>query len=181
MYYVQFIGKKLPFQGLPGKSDNEVFDLDCSCQILNDSRDATQFLFKLYYAISASHPFNSSDVVAMSQYLLDCVNEALKAHDSIPFLSDGPFKWLWINEMTRHDIILSSAFADLDRLNKCAKGKKVLDNDSERLLSHLEKGRVPRTWMSEDKTLRSLRVSNFVRIVKERVALYKVKSNFMII
>merc|ERR1719445_688931 len=44
--YIEFI------KGLPYKSDHELLDLDCSCQIRNDGRDATNFLFKMYFAIS---------------------------------------------------------------------------------------------------------------------------------
>ena len=162
------------FQGLPYKSDHELLDLDCSCQIRNDGRDATNFLFKLYFAISGSHPFSKMDVVKTLELLLECVNKALKAHDSFPFLKDGQLKWLWINEMTSHDTILSSAFTYLDRLNKCVRGIKVLDDESKNLADHLSKGIVLRTWLSEDKTLDSLKVSNFIRIVNERTALYLV-------
>ena len=68
------------------KSDYELLDLDCSCQIRNDSRDATNFLFKLYFAISGTHPYSQTDVVKTLELLLECVNKALKAHDSFPFL-----------------------------------------------------------------------------------------------
>ena len=93
---------------------------------------------------------------------------------SFPFLKDGPLKWLWINEMTRHDVILSAAFTYLDRLNKCVRGTKVLDDESMSLADHLSKGRVPQSWLGEDKTLESLKVSNFIRIVNERTTLYLV-------
>ena len=161
-------------QALPYKSDFELLDLDCSCQIRNDSRDATNFLYKLYFAISASPPVSQADVVKTLELLLECVNEALKSHDSFPFLKDGPLKWLWINEMTRHDVILSAAFTYLDRLNKCVRGTKVLDDESMSLADHLSKGRVPQSWLGEDKTLESLKVSNFIRIVNERTTLYLV-------
>ena len=115
------------------------------------------------------------DVVKTLELLLECVNKALKAHDSFPFLKDGQLKWLWINEMTSHDTILSSAFTYLDRLNKCVRGIKVLDDESKNLADHLSKGIVLRTWLSEDKTLDSLKVSNFIRIVNERTALYLVR------
>ena len=68
------------------KSDYELLDLDCSCQIRNDSRDATNFLFKLYFAISGTHPYSQTDVVKTLELLLECVNKALKAHDSFPYL-----------------------------------------------------------------------------------------------
>lgn len=149
-------------------------DLDCAAQILHDRQDATVFLFNLYHAISGAPPYSVSDVVATLEIVLECVSEAMKAHDSIPFLSDGPFKWLWINEMTRHDLVLSSAFNQLDRLNKCVRGLKVLDDDSKILADCLSCGRIPERWLGEDRTIFSLKTSNFVRIINERTALYMV-------
>ena len=77
--------------------------------------------------------------------------------------------------MTRHDIILSSAFTHLDRLNKCVRGIKVLDDESKNLADHLSKGIVLQSWLGEDKTLDCLKVSNFIRIINERTALYLVR------
>ena len=48
------------------------------------------------------------------------------------------------------------------------------------LADHLSKGRVPQSWLGEDKTLESLKVSNFIRIVNERTTLYLVCFNIEI-
>ena len=67
------------------------------------------------------------------------------------------------------------------RLNKCVRGTKVLDDESMGLADHLSKGRVPQSWLGDDKTLDSLKVSNFIRIVNERTALYLVSGISLIL
>ncbi len=169
--YIEFI------KNLPSKSDFEILDLDCSCQILKDRQEAVDFIHQLYCALRGCSPYAKSDVVTTLSHLLDCVRTAIKAHDSIPLLKDGPFKWLWINELASHDKVLAVAFSALDRLNRCVQGEKVLDDLSEDLVANLEKGQVPRAWMGEDKIPNALAVANFVSVVEKRTALYKVQTN----
>lgn len=148
--------------------------MDSSCQILNDREKGTTFLLKLYHAVRGKTPYASTEVVGTLAKLLECVTGAIKAHDKIPPLKEGPLKWLWINEMTRHDAILVSAFDQLDKLNKCVRGHKVLDDNSMALAKVLTTGQVPPVWAGEDKTLFSLTVGNFIRVVNERTGFYQV-------
>ena len=168
--YIEFI------KALPSTSDHEVLDLDCSCQILNDKKRGTRFLLTLYPTLSGSSPYSKVGVVSSLEKLLTCVQEAIKAHDSFPFLKDGPLKWLWINEMTRHDSILAMAFQQLDRLNKCVRGAKVLDDHSKGLAETLAQGKVPKKWLGEVcKSTLSQSIGNFIRIITERTDFYKVQ------
>ena len=113
--------------------------------------------------------------------LLECVNEALDAHDSYPNLQESSLKWLWINEMSRHDVILQLAFEQLDKLDKCVRGVKVLDDHSHELAKLLAKGQVPNVWLPEDKTNFSLTAVNFIQIVRNRTEFFKVMiDNFRI-
>ena len=132
----------------------------------------------LYPTLSGVSPFAKTGIVTALEKLLACVEEAIKAHDSFPFLKDSPLKWLWINEMTRHDMILAMAFQQLDRLNKCVRGSKVLDDHSRELAEVLAQGMVPRKWLGDGKSKMSLSTSNFIRIVTQRTSFYKVLALF---
>ena len=133
--------------------------------------------FHSAYLVTACKQKATAVCKSKFHYIL-CKKGYVRAHlicIILPFFKDGPLKWLWINEMTRHDIILSSAFTHLDRLNKCVRGIKVLDDESKNLADHLSKGIVLQSWLGEDKTLDCLKVSNFIRIINERTALYLVR------
>ena len=80
--------------------------------------------------------------------------------------------------MTRHDIILDKAFAQLDKLNKCVRGDKVLDDHSNDLAKILAKGQVPTTWLGEDKTNYSVTAINFIQIINERTVFFRNLNNF---
>ena len=174
--YIEFI------KALPSSSDHEVLDLDCSCQILNDKKKGTRFLLTLFPTLSGSSPYSKVGIVSSLEMLLSCVEEAIKAHDTFPFLKDGPLKWLWINEMTRHDAILVMAFQQLDQLNKCVRGSKVLDDHSKRLAETLAQGKVPKKWLGEVcKSRLSQSTRNFIRIITERTAFYKNINDYKLI
>ena len=98
----------------------------------------------------------------------------MEAHDSYPNLQESSLKWLWINEMSRHDVILQSAFEQLDKLDKCVRGVKVLDDHSHELAKLLAKGQVPSSWLPEDKTNYSLTAVNFIQIIRNRTEFFKV-------
>ena len=89
----------------------------------------------------------------------------MEAHDSYPNLQESSLKWLWINEMSRHDVILQLAFEQLDKLDKCVRGVKVLDDHSHELAKLLAKGQVPSSWLPEDKTNYSLTAVNFILLI----------------
>jgi hypothetical protein len=131
------------------------------------------FLLKLYHALKDESPYSIGPVVQTLQQVQESVDEAIKAHDSIPLLDDGPLKWLWINEMTRHDIILTKAFGELDKLERCVVGAKVLDDSSHALAKILTKGYVPKDWLGQSSATFS--ASNFVRMVNERTHFYQVR------
>ena len=75
-------------------------------------------------------------------------------------------------------MILAMAFQQLDRLNKCVRGSKVLDDHSRELAEVLAQGMVPRKWLGDGKSKMSLSTSNFIRIVTQRTSFYKVLSLF---
>jgi len=75
--------------------------------------------------------------------------------------------------MTRHDIILDDAFARLDKLNKCVRGDKVLDDHSKDLATVLADGQVPKNWLGEDKTNFSLTAINFIQIINQRTEFFR--------
>ena len=79
----------------------------------------------------------------------------------------------------RHDIILDDAFARLDKLNKCVRGDKVLDDHSKDLATVLANGQVPTSWLGEDKTNFSLTAINFIQIINQRTDFFRVSSNFL--
>lgn len=74
----------------------------------------------------------------------------------------------------RHDIILDDAFARLDKLNKCVRGDKVLDDHSKDLATVLADGQVPKNWLGEDKTNFSLTAINFIQIINQRTEFFRV-------
>ena len=76
--------------------------------------------------------------------------------------------------MSRHDVILQLAFEQLDKLDKCVRGVKVLDDHSHDLAKLLAKGQVPSSWLPEDKTNYSLTAVNFIQIIRNRTEFFKV-------
>ena len=76
--------------------------------------------------------------------------------------------------MSRHDVILQLAFKQLDKLDKCVRGVKVLDDHSHELAKLLAKGQVPSSWLPEDKTNYSLTAVNFIQIIRNRTEFFKV-------
>ncbi len=170
--YIEFI------KSLPAKSDNEVLDLEPSCQLIKAHDKGVSFLMNLFYAIRDKTPHLKVDVVKTLNELLATVTEAIKAHDSIPFLDDGPLQWLWINEMTRHDLILATAFEDLDKVNRCVIGEKVLDDWSLNIVNTVADAYVPNNWTKKMGGTSSLAVTicNFMRLVRQRSTLYQVST-----
>ncbi len=169
--YIEFI------KNLPPRSDNEVLDLEPSCQIIRDQELGCAFLMKLFYAVRGKTPHRKASVADMLGNLLATIKDAIKGHDSIPFLDDGPLQWLWINEMTRHDLILAIAYEDLEKVNRCVIGEKVLDDISLAIVNTVADGYVPNSWIKRMGGSSSLDITarNFMRLVKERNLLYQAR------
>ena len=82
--------------------------------------------------------------------------------------------WVWKTELETHRRLLALARSQLQQLERCIKGEKVMDRSSLQLSQLLQSGQVPEEWSGKNiqKT-----IEEFLDVCKIRAEFYKVKNH----
>ena len=92
---------------------------------------------------------------------------------SAEILDSDQLAWVWRAELEIHKHLLSVARSQLQQLDRCIKGEKVMDRASLTLSQLLQRGLVPEDWSGErqQKT-----IDQFLDVLKTRAEFYKVRT-----
>jgi hypothetical protein len=86
-------------------------------------------------------------------------------------LESDPLSWVWKIEIETHRRYLATARSQLEHLDRCIKGEKVMDSCSLQLSKQLKAGEVPDSWSG--KKLKKT-VKQYLEILRLRTEFYKV-------
>ena len=105
---------------------------------------------------------------------MDTFPESISAeiHDS------DPLGWVWKTELETHKRLLALARSQLQQLERCIKGEKVMDRCSLQLSELLQRGQVPEEWSG--KHIRKT-IEEFLEVFQTRAEFFKVKLHRLII